>query len=119
MTLTTSLRSFERQKQRASLDRLWSQKVLRRDGYRCWVCGSRASDAAHLFSKRYQGTRWLLENGRALCREHHLHMTKHDLEWKAYLGNRLGLVAFEELRARAYAKARPDYDEVRAALVAA
>lgn len=117
--LTTSRRSYERQKARASLDHLWSRKVLARDAHRCWVCGSRASDAAHLFSKRYQSTRWDLDNGRALCREHHLHYTKHDLEWKAYLGNRLGLVAFEALRARAYAKASLDYDEVRAALVAA
>lgn len=99
--LTTSSRSFARQRERASLDRLWASKVRARDGYRCWVCGSRASDAAHLFSKRYQSTRWDLDNGRALCREHHVHYTKHDLEWKAYLGKRLGLEAFEALRARA------------------
>jgi HNH endonuclease len=117
--LTRSIRSDLRQRQKAALDRIWALRVKASDSYRCWVCGSRAAEAAHLISRRYSSTRWDLANGRALCGTHHRHYTKHPLEWAAYLGGRLGLAAYDALRLRAYAVSHPDYDAIRAELGAA
>lgn len=60
-------------------DRLWSLLVLRRAGGRCEYpvlgifgrCPFVATDAAHIFSRGHENTRLDLENGIALCRQHH------------------------------------------------
>lgn len=53
-------------------DRRWSQAVRALAGGTCAKCGSYASDAHHVRSKKaHPGLRWRVENGIALCREHH------------------------------------------------
>lgn len=114
MSYRRSLRTDERLRTKAALDRLCSAKVKARDGYRCRICGSGQSiQWAHLFSRRYLNTRWDLENSWALCRRCHYRYTKRPDEWASLLELRLGREAYEALRARAFALVKPDYSAVR------
>jgi 5-methylcytosine-specific restriction endonuclease McrA len=51
----------------------WRTLVLRRDGYRCVLCGStNRPEADHIKSfVRYPGLRYSVENGRTLCHSCH------------------------------------------------
>ena len=54
------------------LDKLWSLKVKERDDFKCRKCGRRDNlNSHHIFSRRYNSTRYLLDNGITLCPGHH------------------------------------------------
>jgi hypothetical protein len=58
-------------------DKLWSAVVLKLADYKCEACNllgwrvRRATDAAHVFSRRCLTTRHMPQNGVALCRRCH------------------------------------------------
>jgi hypothetical protein len=55
-----------------SLDTLWSERVKDRAGCKCEYCGkSYYLNAHHVFGRRHWGLRWDLDNGVALCPNHH------------------------------------------------
>jgi hypothetical protein len=109
----------QRKGKRASLareaDRLWGL-IVRRCG-RCEGCGStQFLQAAHGFSRRYRGTRWLPINGFCLCRKCHMRWTHDPLGWTAWLKERWGATVYEELEQMARKIAKPDHREIVAKL---
>lgn len=53
-------------------DKEWSIKVRERDGNKCFVCGSTERiQAHHIIPREIKFLRWDLENGIALCSNHH------------------------------------------------
>ena len=115
----TSRPRARRKGKRASLarqcDLLWGQ-IVRRCG-KCEACGSREFlQAAHGFSRRYRGTRWLPINGFCLCRSCHKRWTHDQLGWTAWLKGRWGIPAYEELERLARAITKPDHAAIVAKL---
>jgi 5-methylcytosine-specific restriction endonuclease McrA len=53
-------------------DRKISKAISKRDDHTCIWCGQPGSDHAHIISRRFLFTRWLLENGLWMCRKCHL-----------------------------------------------
>lgn len=53
-------------------DRKTSKAIAERDDYKCRWCSRPGCDHAHILSRRFLLTRWVLENGIWMCREHHL-----------------------------------------------
>jgi predicted restriction endonuclease len=51
----------------------WRQKVFKKDNYECSICGSNYNlEAHHLASwSKYPQYRYLVRNGRLLCKHHH------------------------------------------------
>lgn len=71
-------------------DRLWSHAVRADWLGRCAVCGYVETDAHHLIPRQWEATRYDLQNGVALCANHHKfdpdvapHQTPHG--WTAWL----------------------------------
>ena len=96
-------------------DRLWSL-LVKRPG-RCECCNATAFlQAAHGFSRRYRGTRWLPINGFCLCRGCHYRFGLDPLGWTAWLKNRWGVSVYEELERLARATAKPDHKAIVAKL---
>jgi len=114
-------RTPARRKERIGLskqaDALWS-RLVKLPG-RCVACGSTERlQAAHGFSRRYRGTRWLPINGFCLCVRHHMFWTHRPLEWGEYLLQAWGAPAHEELLRLALRPAKPDFPAIIAALTA-
>ena len=58
--------------------REWRKVVFERDDYRCYDCGSRGVylHAHHIYSfAKYPRLRFMVENGRTLCKECHMKLT--------------------------------------------
>ena len=53
-------------------DRKWSKRVVEKAENRCQYCGKEGSDPCHIIPRKYLKTRWVIENGICLCREHHI-----------------------------------------------
>jgi len=109
-----------RKGKRASLarqaDALWGQ-IVRRNGY-CEDCGSNQFlQAAHGFSRRYRGTRWLPINGFCLCRGCHKRWTHDPLGWTAWLKDQWGVGVYDELELCARAVTKPDLADTVARLL--
>lgn len=114
-------RTAARRKKRISLskqaDALWS-KLVKLPG-RCYSCASTERlQAAHGFSRRYRGTRWLPINGFPLCSMEHMYWTHRPLEFDEWLRIQWGQPVYDELRALALKKATPDFPAIIAALTA-
>ena len=92
-------------------DALWSS-IVRRPG-RCEICGSTERiQAAHGFSRRYRGTRWLLINGFCLCSGCHVSFTHNPIGWDDHLRKAWGQPVYDELRALAQAVCKPDFGKI-------
>jgi hypothetical protein len=88
-------------------DRLWSLAVRKKGRCELEGCAGRGVlQAAHGFSRRYRGTRWLLINGFALCAGCHVSMTHDPLRWDDHLRVAWGPLVYEELKRLAQAGAR-------------
>lgn len=104
-----------RKKLKAECDRLFSRFIRLRDGV-CRLEGDAVRCAgvlqcAHLFSRRYFGTRWDTFNAWALCAAHHVYYTHRPLEWDELL--RREVVEYEALRQMALHESMPDLEETR------
>lgn len=77
-----------------NLDRLFSQYVRARAGWRCERCGAQPKrqglDCSHIWSRRHAGARWDPKNAVAHCYGCHQYLTAHPelfAEWaEGYLG---------------------------------
>ena len=97
------------------LDSLWA-RLVRAKG-RCELCGKvEGLQAAHGFSRRYGGTRWVPLNGFCLCNGCHIRYTHDALGWDVILRERWGESVYEELRRLALKAGRPDYEKTYADL---
>ncbi len=52
-------------------DQLWARAVKADWNHRCAACGAGKCDAHHLIPRQHQETRYVLQNGIALCATHH------------------------------------------------
>ena len=43
-------------------------------------------EAAHVVPRKHRSTRWLPENGRAICHGHHRYFTGHEKAWRDFIG---------------------------------
>jgi hypothetical protein len=93
------------------LDSLWARLVRARGVCEAEGCGKiDGLQAAHGFSRRYVGTRWVLLNGFCLCNGCHVYYTHEPLGWDDFLRIRWGELVYEELRRLALLGGRPDYE---------
>jgi hypothetical protein len=76
-----AVRQTKRAAQERKLDRLWSRWILRGGNPLCFCCTRKATDAAHIVSRRYKRTRWTPYNGLPLCRECHTAFTRQPRAW--------------------------------------
>lgn len=114
----TSKRRKSRLALRKECDRRFALAIKQRDGWRCVVCGTNhAVQCAHLISRRYHATRWLLGNAVTLCARHHLIYTHDPLAWDSYCEAKLGEAGWDALKIMAR-KGVPwiDYEAVLASL---
>ena len=89
-------------------DRLFSLIIRSRDG--CERCGEGSQlQCAHVFSRRYLGTRWDERNAFCLDSGCHIFMTYRPLEWEDWCIARMGRDAWEALRQKALIVTKPDY----------
>jgi len=66
--------------------------------------------AAHGFSRRYQGTRYLPINGFCLCSGHHVFYTHDPIGWDNWLREQWGELVYDDLRHMAQKVTRPDIE---------
>ena len=88
-----------------ALDRLFSQYVRSRAGWRCEYSGDTnvQLDCAHVLSRRHVLTRWNPQNAVCLSRRWHMWFTDHPHEWADWTRGYLGADTVDALQAQAYA----------------
>ena len=91
-------------------DKLWSVIVRWSLGRaRCERCRMRPShDAHHLISRTYYPTRWLIDNGAALCRGCHMLVTRDAEENRNLAIKLLGMKRYEQLLITKHCKTKVD-----------
>jgi hypothetical protein len=87
-----------------ALDRLFSQYIRARAGYRCEYSGEQGElmDCAHVLSRRFVHTRWDPRNAVCLTRRWHMYFTERPHEWADWTRRYLGadtVQALQELAA--------------------
>ncbi len=98
---------------KARADKYFSLIVRSRG--RCERCGSTdysRLQCAHIVSRRFSATRCDEINAAALCGACHLRLTNEPYEHVAFAIGRLGEAAYAELRARALAGGKQDWETV-------
>ena len=114
----TSKRRKSRLALRKECDTRFAQAVKDRDGWKCVMCGStHVVQAAHLISRRYHATRWLMANCVTLCRSCHLKGHMDPLRFEDWCEAKLGEAGWDELKAIAQ-RGTPwvDYEAILASL---
>lgn len=53
-------------------DQKTSKAVAKKYHYMCVWCGNHGTDHAHIISRRFKNTRWVVENGLWMCRKCHM-----------------------------------------------
>jgi len=88
---------------RDNLDKLFSQYVRARAGWRCECCGQTQPplDCAHIVSRRHRNTRWDEANAICLCRACHMFFEEHPHDWTDWTRSNLGTDHVEAVRERA------------------
>ena len=87
---------------RRKADRLFSVAIRDRDGNQCRECGSAFRvQCAHIVSRRYDATRWSMDNAVALCAKHHMKWTHDPLGWDDWVTERFGPGRLRGLKVRA------------------
>lgn len=102
--------------QKKTLDKLWQIQVT---GVTCTYpgCNKIGNEGHHIMKRRYLNTRWLIENGRALCREHHLWADTNPQAYEDLVIGEVGTAAYDSLREKALMVVRQFYVEIREALI--
>lgn len=104
-----------RRKQRDKADRLFSLYIRARDRV-CQKCGASKEQGqlqcAHIFGRRYFGTRWDPDNAVCLCAGCHKSFTHDPIRWEDWCIERMGEAKYLEVRARAQAVTKPDYEAI-------
>ncbi len=89
-----------RRKMIDALDAMFSRKVRARDKA-CLRCGNAKTYTHHIFSRKYMGTRWDMENGIALCLRHHRMAHGDAQEFLAWVISWMGQKAYDKLQWKA------------------
>ena len=88
---------------KSELDKLWRNKIHERCEGKCEICGKSPVQAHHVFSRRYTGSRWLVDNGVGLCYFHHKFFAhvKYE-EFRCWFIERIGQDRFDAIKEMAY-----------------
>lgn len=87
---------------RRKADRLFSLAIRERDGHACRSCGEHyRAQCAHIVSRRYDATRWSLDNAVCLCARCHMKFTHDPIGWEAWIDERFGRRRLRGLKVRA------------------
>jgi predicted restriction endonuclease len=88
----------DKKKLEKELDDLWHQAVLKRDCYRCRICGSKDRlQTHHIFSRIRKTTRWDMDNGITLCAGHHYLAHRDPEKFRRFVIKIIGEEKYEEL----------------------
>lgn len=98
------------------LDKIWSEKVKERAGYKCEYCLESHGwlNSCHIIGRANRTLRWDLENGICLCYTHHkaydTHQIEHENIRKIVIGeNRIdSLIKKKQVIAK-----HQDYEEIK------
>lgn len=106
-------RKAKRTTLRNKADRLFSLYIRGRDRV-CVKCGRQVNlQCAHVFSRRYMNVRFDPRNAVTLCAGCHKYFTHNPIEWEDFMVERMGTVAYSELRADARrTDTRVDYEAI-------
>ena len=96
----TSKRRKSRLALRRECDRRFALAIKARDNWQCVMCGKVSGvQCAHIFSRAYHATRWMLANAVTLCAGCHFRGHKDPLRFEDWVKARIGEAGWEELRA--------------------
>ncbi len=117
----TSKRRKSRLALRRECDKRFAVAVKARDGWQCRACGRGQNQGqiqcAHICSRRYHATRWMMGNAMALCSGCHVRFTNDPIAWDDFVIERIGEAGYMELRRLArQGVAHIDYAAVLATL---
>jgi 5-methylcytosine-specific restriction endonuclease McrA len=105
-----AVRQTKRAAQERKLDALWGRWILLGEPL-CWNCQrNRATDPAHIVSRRYKRTRWQIANGLPLCRTCHDRFTRQPKAWDIAV-SRMYPATFSHLWKLARNGPMPDLDQ--------
>lgn len=101
--------------QKKALDRLWQERIT---GGTCTFpgCNKIGNEGHHIMKRRYLNTRWNIETGRSLCREHHDWAETHPQAYEDLIVGEIGQDEWDRLRDRAMMVVKQFYDEIREGL---
>lgn len=101
--------------QKKALDRTWQERIT---GGICSIpgCNRIGNEGHHIMKRRYLNTRWDIENGRALCREHHLWADTNPICYENLIVEEIGIEAYEALRQKSLMVVKQFYDDIREGL---
>jgi len=90
--------TIKRKNLEKELDKLWHQVVLKRDNYKCKICGSNDRlQTHHLFSRVRKATRWEINNGITLCAGHHFLAHRDPEKFRRFVIQIIGENEYEDL----------------------
>lgn len=96
------------------VDRLWSEIVKIKAGYRCEETNATDNlQSAHIIRRNYRNVRWDLENGICLVNKRHVWYTHHPLEWENFIKAYKGKAYYEKLRAKALIRKQWRLSEIK------
>ena len=98
--------------EKKTCDKLWQIKIT---GGICSMpgCNRIGNEGHHIMKRRYLNTRWDIENGRALCRDHHLWAETNPQAYEDLIVEEIGVEAYEALRQKARMVVKQFYNEIR------
>lgn len=96
-------------------DKLWQIKIT---GGLCSFpgCNRIGNEGHHVIKRRYLNTRWDIENGRALCRTHHVWAETNPQAYEDLIIEEIGEEAYQALREKALMVVKQFYDEIKEGL---
>jgi len=105
------------------MDRLFSQWVRARAGWRCECCGRMKGriECAHIYGRRNRQTRWDDANAISLCNPCHRYFTDNPVKWADWIRGHLGSDHVEAVGQRAMSTEKltdADKAEIAAGLIA-
>lgn len=65
-----------------------------------------------IMKRRYLNTRWDIDNGRALCNEHHIYAETHPKAYENLIVGEIGGIAYGRVRDKALTLKKQYYDEI-------
>ena len=94
-------------------DQLWQIKITKDSVCSMPGCNRIGNEGHHIMKRRYLNTRWAIENGRALCRDHHLWAETNPQVYEDLIVEEIGAEAYEALRQKSLMVVRQFYDEIK------
>jgi len=112
--MSASKRAKEEKKFKKQLDAVWSGIVKKRDKRCLWCGGSKNLAADHIFSRRRNSTRWVIENGIALCAGCHIFKKRYNpMIWALMVLNNRSMETIQALLKQHQGDEKTDLTQVK------